>query len=336
MAQESNYIVEVSDNGTTGWTQLAELAAGTTSYSHTGLTAGTTRYYRVKAKGNGTTTSDSAYSSVASATTNAAATEGYSTLSNVELILDWSGLAQNTTNSYGQVDASGNIVSVKSVAPAPTGRDFTVAGTGVTLTAEGIAFNGSGNLSNATKSLWKFLHYHASGITAVRHTTHFVVKLGNVADPNAVYGLMGNNGTSNTKIGDSLYWDDRTSTPANNKIAAICTSGGGANSSNMYRTLDNTAMPPNQYAVLTRVVDGSGGTANVQFYLNGNLMSVTAEHPDVMSSADSTHLLDIGAVGNNALRLVGTIKRVILQSTVETATVRNNFINWLKTQEGIA
>jgi hypothetical protein len=72
MAQESNYIVEVSDNGTSGWAQLAELAAGTTSYQHTGLAASTTKHYRVKAKGNGTTTSDSAYSSVANATTQAA------------------------------------------------------------------------------------------------------------------------------------------------------------------------------------------------------------------------------------------------------------------------
>jgi hypothetical protein len=73
MAQETNISVEVSDNGTTGWTQLALLPAGSTSYQHTGLNAGTTKYYRVKAKGNGTTTSDSLYTSVQSATTDAAA-----------------------------------------------------------------------------------------------------------------------------------------------------------------------------------------------------------------------------------------------------------------------
>jgi cyclophilin family peptidyl-prolyl cis-trans isomerase len=335
MAQESNYILEVSDNGTSGWSVLATLPANTTSYQHTGLVVGTTKHYRIKAKGDNATTSDSVYSSVVSATTTNGG--GYESLSNVELILDWSGLAPNTNNSYGQVDAAGNIVSVKSIAPAPVGRDFTVAGSGVILTAEGIAFNGSGNLSNAVKTPWKFLHYNAGGIAAYRHTTHFVVKLGNVADPNAVYGLMGNNATSNAKIGDSLYWDDRTTTPANNKITAICTSGGGGAASNVYITLDNSAMPPNQYAVITRVVDGTANPDSnlVKFYLNGNLMAVNTDRPKVMSSSDSTHPLDIGAAGNSAIRLVGTIKRVILQSTVETDTVRNNFINWLKVQEGI-
>jgi hypothetical protein len=73
MAQETNISVEVSDNGSTGWTELVLLPAGTTSYQHTGLAASTTKYYRVKAKGDGTTTSDSLYTSVQSATTDAAA-----------------------------------------------------------------------------------------------------------------------------------------------------------------------------------------------------------------------------------------------------------------------
>lgn len=105
MAQENGYIVEVSDNGTTGWTQLADLPAGTTSYQHTGLAAGATKYYRGKAKGNGTTTSDSPYTSVVSATTEAAqgtalaaptATAQPSTSVPNALRLNWSDVANNS------------------------------------------------------------------------------------------------------------------------------------------------------------------------------------------------------------------------------------------------
>jgi hypothetical protein len=71
MAQEQGYIVERSTDGGATWGQLADLAAGTTSDQHTGLTAGSTRHYRVKAKGDGTTTTDSAYTAVVSATTQA-------------------------------------------------------------------------------------------------------------------------------------------------------------------------------------------------------------------------------------------------------------------------
>lgn len=62
VANESSYRLEWSPNGTTGWTQIGGIiAAGTTSYNHTGLTASTTYYYRLKAVGDGVTYTDSNY-----------------------------------------------------------------------------------------------------------------------------------------------------------------------------------------------------------------------------------------------------------------------------------
>ena len=52
----TGYNIEVSANGTSGWTdQVANTGNATTTYAHTGLTAGTTRHYRVSAiNANGT------------------------------------------------------------------------------------------------------------------------------------------------------------------------------------------------------------------------------------------------------------------------------------------
>ncbi len=61
----TGYIIQRSLSSTGGWTQIGTTAAGTTTYSDTGLTAGTTYYYRVQASGG----SGSAYSAIASATT---------------------------------------------------------------------------------------------------------------------------------------------------------------------------------------------------------------------------------------------------------------------------
>lgn len=62
VANESSYRLEWSPNGTSGWTQIGgTIAANTTTYSHTGLTAATAYYYRVKAVGDGVTYSDSGY-----------------------------------------------------------------------------------------------------------------------------------------------------------------------------------------------------------------------------------------------------------------------------------
>jgi hypothetical protein len=68
VANESSYQIEKSSDGVTGWVVIASPASGSTSYSNTGLAAGETFFYRIKAIGDGETYSDSAYST-ASATT---------------------------------------------------------------------------------------------------------------------------------------------------------------------------------------------------------------------------------------------------------------------------
>ena len=67
-AGATGYVVQRSANGSIGWTQIGGTAAGVTTYSDTGLTAGTTYYYRVQATGG----AGSAASNTASATTTGA------------------------------------------------------------------------------------------------------------------------------------------------------------------------------------------------------------------------------------------------------------------------
>lgn len=68
-SDEDGFIIERSLNGSTGWTEIADLAAGSTSYTDTGLSSGTTYYYRVAAYDE---YGSSAWSDVASAATEAA------------------------------------------------------------------------------------------------------------------------------------------------------------------------------------------------------------------------------------------------------------------------
>ncbi len=67
-SDETGFRIERSADGTTGWSQVGTAAANATSFSDTGLTAGTTYYYRVLAVRNLET---SAASNVANATTTA-------------------------------------------------------------------------------------------------------------------------------------------------------------------------------------------------------------------------------------------------------------------------
>jgi hypothetical protein len=61
-------LVERSSDGGTSFAQIADLAASSSTYSDTGLTAGTTYVYRVRAY-YATTATDSSYSNAATATT---------------------------------------------------------------------------------------------------------------------------------------------------------------------------------------------------------------------------------------------------------------------------
>lgn len=64
--RESGFKIERSDNGTSGWTQIGTVGSGVTVYSDNGRSSSTAYYYRVRAHND---QGDSAYSSVASATT---------------------------------------------------------------------------------------------------------------------------------------------------------------------------------------------------------------------------------------------------------------------------
>ena len=68
-ADITGYRLEYSTTGTSGWNQRATPAADVTSYDDTGLAAGTTRYYRIRAMNS---VGSGAWSDVASATTGGA------------------------------------------------------------------------------------------------------------------------------------------------------------------------------------------------------------------------------------------------------------------------
>jgi parallel beta-helix repeat protein len=65
---ETAYRIERSPDGSTSWSEIVALAANSTSYSNTGLTCGTTYYYRVRAYRSGDS-EYSTYSNVAHDTT---------------------------------------------------------------------------------------------------------------------------------------------------------------------------------------------------------------------------------------------------------------------------
>ncbi len=245
----------------------------------------------------------------------------YLSLSNLQLVLDYTGLVTNTTNSYGAVDASNNVTNWITLSPGVAGRSFQINGSGVTLTADGINFNGSGRLRNPTTSNWNFLSYP----NTLKWTMHIVLKIGTGVDPGTIYGIIGNNAGTGSNKGICVHYNDGTA--LNNRLTSSVSTGSGH-----YALISHEdALMTNQFFVLTIETDGSLATATRQkVYINGvlinNLVISTTSATTVTSP---TYNLDIGSTGNSTSPFIGKIKELAITSDIDTSTVRSNFINQL-------
>lgn len=107
-SNETGFQIERSLSATTGFALAGTVAANTTSYTSTGLAAGTQYYYRVRATNSGGT---SAYSAVASATTG---TKRYLVDFGIaKTLANWNVIAAPTTGSVTNlIDATGASSSV--------------------------------------------------------------------------------------------------------------------------------------------------------------------------------------------------------------------------------
>ena len=112
-AGATGYNIQRSPNGATGWTQISTTAGNTTTYQNTGLSAGTTYYYRVQATGGGV---NSAFSNTAGATTTGTSSSGSDTL--------WSNSYTPPENAYSWGSYEVGVKFTASVAGSVTGLRF--------------------------------------------------------------------------------------------------------------------------------------------------------------------------------------------------------------------
>jgi hypothetical protein len=209
-------------------------------------------------------------------------------------------------------------------------RHFTqgTGGTQPTLTPNGLnglnvlSFNGSQWLTSAnTAATWNFLHNtNGSSIFAVW-------KAGNSSDPNAAHGLMGTNAATSANIGTYIAYDDRASAPRNNGLL-VQVSGGGSTS--VSAASADGLMPANTPVILSHIADPNNGTpANRSFVRVNKTLSQINTQPTAPSASNASHLLQIGAVGNNTVPLIGYIAEIIILAFIASAKVRQQIEGYL-------
>ena len=221
----------------------------------------------------------------------------------------------------------------------PNARNVTqgTGGTQPTLTPNGLngrnvlSFNGSQYLTSpAATSVWNFLHNtNGSSVFAVW-------KAGNVSNPDTIYGLLGNSAAATGNIGYSLFLDDRSSVPRNEKIIGQVVRGASGTSALVNISAD-LAHPPNVPTILSNIGDPNNGTAANRSVIRvnrGAAIQLNAS-TDAPSASNASFALQIGTVGNNAFPLVGYIAEIVVLASIASAAVRQQIEGYLAWKWGL-
>ena len=239
--------------------------------------------------------------------------------------------ASTITTSSGLVDQ----VNDKS----GNGRNFTASGgarpTYSTNTLNGLAvftFSGSQYLTTAdTAATWNFLH-DATGSTVVA-----VWKAGVTSNPNSAYALSGNNAANSGSIGFLVNFNDSSAVALNEAIGYSISRGVGGSFA-ISNISSNQAHPPNTGVILAHTGDPANATAAARslLYVNGGNAIANNTLTNPTSSNDATFALQIGAAGNNVLRLTGYIAEIVLLSSVVDTDTRQRIEGYLAHKWGLA
>lgn len=251
----------------------------------------------------------------------------YAAMSNVVFHGRADGLVINTTNSFGVVDVSGNVT--KWISVDTTTHEFDSNGTAPTLTGTGIdaaiVFGGAGRLRhNGASSVFNNFHFRAS-INDLKWTIHAVVKFGTTSDPNAIYGLFGNNAGSSTTKGINGNFEDRVSINSNEGFSFAITRGVSA--SLITLSNNNNTIPANRWVDLWIDVDKSKDQKiQTRVFINGYEYTVLNRVDSATMATTPSFAMEIGGCGNAALTGTLSLKEITFQDGIETDLFRRGFI----------
>lgn len=250
----------------------------------------------------------------------------YGLLTNIELVLEPEGAEVGVTNDYGVIDGSGNVTTIKSVAPGPLSRDFNTNGTGLTLDADGmISFAGTGRLrSVSAATVWNFLSYNAT-IADMDHTTFMVVQIGTTFRPTTTMGMFGTNGASPSSKGFGAFFVNNGTTNIDSLNASLTK---GIAGQYVGRILENCGAMSNRPFILTIQCNSSGTGSGLRIWVNDQPLLYTDQlATTTVPITTPTNTLEIGDCGAGTIPITGKIGKVVI---AREYTSYSNCVSFIK------
>lgn len=192
-----------------------------------------------------------------------------------------------------------------------------------------VRFDGSNDVLgiSGSASTLKFLHSTDSTIFAV-------AKFGTSSNPDALYTLLGSCASTGGKIGITLWYDDRSSQSRNDKLVCLTANGTDTVTNNVSA---DGFVSANSFHIIGTMLNNDAATPAGRTMINcdgGNLIDNNIGTQS-SSSSDSTHDLQIGANGNNALYMLGDVGEVIIYNKMLKAKEIGNILNYLSNKWSI-
>ena len=163
----------------------------------------------------------------------------------------------------------------------------------------------------SSTSLFNFLH---NGTTS---SVFVAARFGLVADPNAIYGVYGNNGGSGGKIGAYFYYDDRAASSRNNAI--LLSIYNGNNGSRVCDSVVNNIATANQQLLVYNEFNADSATLNDRAISGVDGASAVGANTrsGTPTASDASHDMQIGNQGGSlsAVAFKGAMREVIFYSS---------------------
>lgn len=156
------------------------------------------------------------------------------------------------------------------------------------------------------------------------HLICAVWKPGTTADPNAAYTLLATNITSSV-VGMFVFYDDRVSTPADNKL--VHSVSPGSFTQNVANVSADGFLTPNTFSVTTVFADPNNGTAanRSELYTNAGTATKNNSSTTAVSGSNPANTLRVGDGTDAGFTLTGSIAEIVIVSGAN-ATEANRVI----------
>jgi hypothetical protein len=138
-----------------------------------------------------------------------------------------------------------------------------------------------------------------------------IVQFGTSSNPNAIYGLIGNNAADTARVGIYYGYDDLAAFSRNNTYRCFCTRGGGIVINNILQDTITPIQLISFSSILSKQNTLSPDERDIGI-VNGGVYGQLNSSAGNFSTANASFNLQLGSVGNNVFRLLGYFSELML------------------------